>query len=364
MGPVSGSPDEETNNQTNHQFSSTMPGTPASIETHYINSFRKGVEHAFQQQESLFEPYVEVVSQNAEEQYYDRLGVADDMQRDQIRYGTNPMSEIEWDRRRSVLEDWDWGKAIDPKDLKRIAEDPTNDYTRAGVYAAKRKQDDIVLDGIFAPVQTGKSGQTTVSFVADGGTSYSGKVKVGAVSRGHRNPVTTAGNYVLETGNYEGIVVSHDYVDTGSPTASGLTLPKLRALRRSMMRVEAITQDDIINLFITEEELDDLFKIDEIINADYAIRRSLAEGKVTTYMGYRFIQYTGLKKDSNGYTRCIAIASNNVAGRSAIKLARQQPLTVDMWKLSERKNIPYIYIKLGAKAVRMWGELTGEIKCA
>lgn len=341
-----------------------MSGTPNSIETSYINAFRSGFEHAFQQQESLLTPFVETVSQNAEFQYYDRLGVADDMQEDVQRYGENPMSEIEHGRRRIDLRDFDWGKAIEPKDLKRIASDPTNEYTRAGVWAANRKKDDLIVEGVFDPVQTDKKGNTMIEWVDDGGTSYSKKVKVGEVSRGQRNPVTTSGDYVLQSGNYEGISVDGAVGNDDTADDVGLNLAKLKLLKKAFMRVEAIRQTDMINLFLTTEQWDDLLSIDAVINSDYAIKKRLESGEVTTWFGYRFIPFEGLPLDADGNRRCIALASNNVEGRYGIKAAVQTPLTVDMWRLPSRKNIPYIYIKMGMRAVRFWGELVAEIKCA
>lgn len=345
-----------------------MAATPASIETHYVNSFRDGLVAEFQKTESLLQPFVELTPQNSEEQFYDRIGIAEDMKKDETRYGTNPFSEIDFDRRKSTLEDWEWGKAIEPKDLLRVTTDPSNEYTQAGIWAARRKQDDIIMDGVFASAWTGKKGTVEVKWVDSGTTAYSGKVKVGSKTTGNRNPITTAGRYVVDATSgvhTEGVVVAHDYVDSGTAAASGLTLAKLRAYKRTLLRLEILNPQDPVNLLVDEQQLDDLLNIEEVINGDYAVRKSLAEGYVTTFMGYRFIPYTGLPKDANGYTRCIAMISQTKMGsRAGMKLCQALPLTVNMWNLTERKNIPYVYIKMNAKAIRMWGELVGEIKCS
>ena len=36
----------------------------------------------------------------------------------------------------------------------------------------------------------------------------------------------------------------------------------------------------------------------------------------------------------------------------------------DVWRVPAKKNIPYVYFKLCAEASRMWGEVSGEIRCA
>jgi hypothetical protein len=338
-------------------------GTPASIEKVYVNAFNSGFAQAFQQMDSILMPHVEVVNQQSEFEYYDRIGTADEPTKDTTRYGLNPTSEVDFDRRRIEFEDYELGKYIDPKDLHRIATDPTSPVVQTFAYSFKRKVDDIVIDGVFDPAYVGKEGKLTIEWVAEGGTSFSGKIKVGARSPGHTNPISTAGNYVLQAGDYEGVVVAHDYTGT-TAASSGLTLAKLKGYRQTLLRMDAITQDQIIDLFITAKQFDDLLGIDEIINSDYAVRKSLAEGNVTTFMGYRFIHLERLPVDASGRRRCIAMANNNKQGRYALKLAMAQPIGIEMWRDTARKNIPYIYGKMKARAHRFWGEITGEIKCA
>lgn len=341
-----------------------MPATAASIETHYVNSFKDGLAEAFQKTESILQPYVELTPQNSEEQYYDRVGAADDMIRDTTRYGTNPNQEIAFDRRRSVLEDWEIGKMIEEKDLLRVATDPTNEYSRQIIYSCRRKQDDIILDSVYSSAYTGKKGETEVKWVADGGTSFAGKIKVGALSVGLRDPITAGARYVVEAGNYEGTVVSADFSTSG--TVSGLTIPKLMAYKSTLMRQEVLGPQDNINLFIGVEQWEDLLNTPEIKNSDYNVRKALADGNVTTFMGYTFIPYNGLPVDSNGYRRCLALPTTNtkMGSRYGVKLAMALPLKADMWRLPDRKNIPYIYAKMACKGVRMWGEMVGEIRCS
>ena len=119
--------------------------TAAAIETSYKNMFKEGFEQAFQQSNSRLRPYVEVESQASEFDYYDRVGLADDMSEDTQRYGDNPVNEIPHDRRRIGLRDFELGKPIDEKDLIRVVSDPTNAYTTAMVASAHRKVDDLII---------------------------------------------------------------------------------------------------------------------------------------------------------------------------------------------------------------------------
>lgn len=327
-----------------------------AITTAYVNQFRSGFDEAFQQKTSIMSPYVEHETQNEEYAYYDRIGEAADMIEDLERYGDNPISEIPHDRRRIGMKDYKQGKYVDPKDLLRVITDPMNPYSQALMKSGMRKIDDIIFDRIYGDAATGKAGGTTVSFV---GAPSSGKIKVGSISAGSSNPITTAGNYQLDSGT-EGISVAEDFEVDGTPasSATGLTLDKLKAIRFTMMRLEAIEQDTVLNVFMGYKQFEDLLGIDEVINSDYSVRKNLAEGNVTTFMGFRFIHSERVPVDSSSYRRVL------VCLPKAFKLATASGLSLDLWRDSAKQNIPYMFMKLSAEGTRMWGELTGELKCA
>jgi hypothetical protein len=333
-------------------------GTPPggiTINTAYVESFKAGFEQAFQQTTSKLQPYFEQESQNEEFQYFDRIGAAEPMAEDATRYGDNPNSDIVHDRRRIGLRDYELGKYIDEKDLKRVLTDPMNAYTQALLSSGKRKIDDIIVDKFFGPAFTGKSGATQVDFVTAPADIDSGLISVGAISAGD---ITTNGKYAVVAGDKEGFSIGENYVSAGADASSGLTLDKLRAARHTMLRLEAITQDDTINCFLSAKQLDDLLRIDEVINSDYSVRKNLAEGNVTTFMGFRFIQTERLAADAEGNRRVI------IATPRSLKMSTGTSLKGDVWRVPAKKNIPYLYFKLCAEASRMWGEVSGEIRCA
>ena len=342
----------------------------AAINTAYVESFKAGFEQAFQQTESKLQPYFEQESQNEEFQYFDRIGVAAAMTEDATRYGDNPNSDISHDRRRIGLKDYELGKYIDEKDLKRVLTDPMNAYTQALLSSGKRKVDDIIIDRIFGEAYTGRSGGTTVTFSRAASSTRDTNITIGNLSKNDANPVvdtydaSTAKNGIdIVAGNTEGFSIGANYdgTPTGGATPLGLTLEKLKAARRTMLRLEAIGQDDVVNCFLTSTQFNDLLGIEEIINSDYAVRKSLAEGAVTTFMGFRFIQTERLGLNSDGANddeRRVIVATPK-----ALKMSVGTALKGDVWRVPAKKNIPYIYFKLCAEASRMWGEVTGEIRC-
>jgi len=145
---------------------SSVGGTGSNaIEQAYIQLYKKGFEQQFQQFNTKIAGYFTPVPQASEFDFYDRIGLAEELQEANERYGDNPMSEIPHDRRRIGLKDYDQGKAMDPKDLIRLASDPTNAYITALKAAAHRKMDKIVINRIFDIANVGKNGAGTVTFV-------------------------------------------------------------------------------------------------------------------------------------------------------------------------------------------------------
>ena len=340
-----------------------------AINTAYVEAFKAGFEQAYQQTESKLQPYFEQETQNEEFQYFDRIGIAEAMTEDATRFGDNPNSDIAHDRRRIGLKDYELGKYVDEKDLKRVLTDPMNAYTQALLASGKRKIDDIIIDKIFGKAYTGRSGATEVSFSREPDTYRDTNITIGNLSKNDANPITAtydastkANGIEIVAGNTEGFSIgaSYDETPTGSSTGLGLTLEKLKAARRTMLRLEAINQDDIVNCFLTSTQFNDLLGIEQIINSDFAVRKALAEGSVTTFMGFRFIQTErlGMTTDNNADERRVIVCTPR-----ALKLSVGSALKGDMWRVPAKKNIPYIYFKLAAEASRMWGEVTGEIRC-
>lgn len=343
---------------------SSVGGTGSNaIETAFIQRYKDGFEQQFQQFNTTIANYFEIVSQASEYDYYDRIGLAEELVEVTTRYHDNPVSEIPHDRRRIGLRDFEQGKMIEPKDLIRLSSDPTNAYTMALKAAAHRKMDDIVLERIFDVAYVGKKGEASVSFVS----TNSGKITVGNLSKGTSRPITTAGDYVLQAGDSEGIDIAVDYVESdedagggaGVATAQGITLGKLRAARRTFERLEAVGDGEILDCWITSDQAAQLLKIPEVINLDYTTRAALQEGKAVSFMGFRFLRCERLKGSGTAADprQCI------IAKKQAMKVAYSKNLTFDMWKLPGKRNIPYMYLSLGMDAVRMWGECTLRLNC-
>lgn len=306
-----------------------------NIEEHYIQLYREGLEMAFQQKDSRLRPYVMTTSHNGEFEYFDRLGVADDVNEIVSRYGDTPMNDVPHDRRRIGMRDFDWAKLVDKKDLIRVLTDPTSPYTQAAVMSFNRKIDDVIIENIFGTAQLGKTGSRTISFVGE----TSDQVAVG-------NNETT-----------EGITVSDTYKGPGvTPAATNLTIAKLRAVKRQMMADEVIDQEDVLNVFMSANQFDALLREEKIISADYNVRRRLEQGAITDWGGFRFIHTERLPKSGD-------IRSCVVSLPKGLLFAEATGLEIDVGPRRDKRNIPQIYIKKSFNATRMWGECVARVLC-
>lgn len=329
----------------------------SAIEEAYVRQFQEGFEKAYQQETSILDPLVDRDTQASEFKSWQRIGEAEDMTEDTTRYGDNPTSEIPHDNRRISLRHFELGKHIDPKDLMKVVSDPSNAYSTSLLASGKRKRDDFLIEKFFADAYTGKEGSTTMAYAVASTDENSSTVTVGEYSNGSSNKISaTAGRYTLAAGNKEGISVGADFGAVGA----GLTIEKLKALRTAMLRVESIQPETVLPMLMTSYQLEELLAEDEIINADYNTRKSLAEGNVTTFMGYRFMLCERLPLSTGGAAderRCMVFTPK------AIKLTIGADLKGDMWNDTGKKKIPYMYFKQSIGASRMWGEVAGEIRC-
>ena len=104
------------------------------ITTAFVQQYKANVEHLLQQKGSRLRPFVRVESQNAEYEFYDRIG-ATNAQEVTGRHQDTPLITVPHDRRRVSLRDFDWAELIDRTDRIRLLIDPTSPYAQnAGLH--------------------------------------------------------------------------------------------------------------------------------------------------------------------------------------------------------------------------------------
>ena len=281
------------------------------IEKNYVNQFRSNLELGLQQKGSKLEQTVRVETQKAEFDYYDSIG-ATKARRVTERHGDTPLISTPHDRRRVGLVDYDWADLIDKKDKIRLLADPTSSYQVNARYAMGRARDEEIINAFYGKAYTGKDGATEVSF--------------------------KSGNII-----------------SAGQTETGLTIAKLIDARTIALEKQNDPDEEWF-VGITAKQLNNLLNEDKIQSQDYNNIKALVEGKVDTFMGFKFIVSELFQKVGNDRL-C------PVWCKSGMLLAVGEDITVDVSVRNDKRNATQIYVAQSIGATRMHEDKVFQIKC-
>lgn len=289
------------------------------ITTAFVQQYRANVEHLVQQKGSRLRALVRAETQNAEFEFYDRIG-ATTAQEVTGRHQDTPLINVPHDRRRVSLRDFDWADLIDRPDRIRMLIDPSSPYSQNAAYALGRKMDEVVLDAAFGSVYTGKTGATTVTFPSS-----------------------------------QQIAV--DYVESGAATNSGLTIAKLRKAKQ-ILDANEVDPTERRYIAVTAKQVTDLLKTTEVSSADYNTVRALVQGELNTFMGFEFVRTELVRTNASNHRRVLCWA------QSGLLLAVGQDIITDIGPRRDKRNSTQVYVSASFGATRMEEEKVVEIICA
>jgi len=199
------------------------------------------------------------------------------------------------------MADYNWADLVDKVDKLKLINDPTNPYVMNAASAFGRTKDDVIITAALGTAETGEDG---------------------------------SGSQALPTAQK----IVHG--------SAGLTLAKLISAKEILM--EADVDPDLPQYcFYNGAMLTDLLNDSTITSADYNTVKLLVEGKVDTFMGYKFIHTERLTQDSTPNRQCIVMT------QGAIGLGLPEDVTV---KISERDDKNYstqVYVEMSIGAVRL-----------
>ena len=100
-------------------------------------------------------------------------------------------------------------------------------------------------------------------------------------------------------------VVAKDYVESGTKASSGLTLAKLRRTLQMFQEADAWTEDssaagDQLVFACSSAQILNLLSTTEVTSYDYNSVKALVDGKVDTFMGFKFVRTELLPKSEEG----------------------------------------------------------------
>lgn len=294
------------------------------IETSLVNSYHANIDMAFQQKRSRLRSTVTEGTQNSEFDFWDRIGITE--ANEVVGRNTDTViNDTPHDRRRIQTKTYDWADLIDKKDKLRMLADPTSAYVQNARNAINRAMDRVIINAATATAYTGKNGATEIAFPSS---------------------QQVAANYVF----------------SGTPANSNLTLDKLRRVVFLFRQNEVIDDEgenemlEQITGVLTASQLDSLLRTTEVTNADYNTVKALAEGKVNTFMGIKF-KYTQLLNKTGNIRSCLFYV------KQAIRLSVASDITVDVGPRRDKRNSVQVYVAADFGASRMWEEAVVEVLC-
>jgi len=271
------------------------------VPEHHVKAFTSNVMHAVQREGGIFRSRVTPGSYSGETaQVVNLIGEVAFTKRT-TRAADTVLSEVEHKQRWIAPGDWDFHVLVDSLDKLRMLYDPMNPYVEAARKAALRCEDTDVLGSFFAAALTGKLGASTT--------------------------VYTAGNTIAHGG-------------------TGLTLAKLRALRKLMKQQFIDIQVEKPMIAVTAEDVDDLLGETQIQSADYNSIKALVDGEVKTFMGFEFVPCEEI----------VAVASTRTLPawlKSGMHLGDWATLSTIVVPRADKNNIPQLSMNMTFGSTRL-----------
>ncbi|SKA88914.1 hypothetical protein SAMN02745166_01507 [Prosthecobacter debontii] len=239
---------------------------PDHIPAHFTTEFSTNWIHRCQQTKARLDDFVIDEDFSGERKRYDRLGAQESSERTERNQPTqisNPNSDNRWAQRRN----FSVTNLVDDTDAKNLGKLvlPTSDYVISHGNAYNRDKDIIAWTAAIDPVMTGELGTT---------------------------PFSLPSSQVIVHGS------------------TGLTLAKL-------IQANEIIEDGELEdgaprvMVVSPKQLTNLLNTTEVKSADYNSVKALVSGQIDTFMGFKFIKSTKLRKVSTTRT-CVAWVKGSI----------------------------------------------------
>ncbi len=290
------------------------------ITTPFVDAFKSNVIHLVQQRGSRLAGLVRREDVNGKRYPFERIGAVAARKRTS-RHSDTPRMDTPHSRRWVSLADYDWADLVDDEDKARLLISPESEYAMTGAWALGRSIDDVIIEAFDGTAYTGADGTTTVSFPS-------------------------------------GQDVAVDYVESGSAANSDLTIGKLR--RAAEILGENEVDEEIPRVIVVaQSQITSLLKTTEVTSSDYNTVKALVDGKVDTFMGFKFVRTQRLTKSSN-IRKCFAFAAGKM-GAMGLAVGRN-PVA----RMSERDDKNYalqVFLSMTIGATRIEDEKIVRINC-
>ena len=234
---------------------------PFEIPVSFVQQFSSTVRMLSEQRYSRLRSAVMVQPVTGESFAVERMG---GVSANQVttRHGDTPLNSTPHSRRWGYIADYDVADLIDKPDQAKLLIDPTSGYVMRHAGAMGRQLDDVIIASLTGPATTGHTGTGTA---------------------------TLSGSQVIGDGSV------------------GLNIDKL------MQAKQVLDQNEVEEFYprfwaCSAKQIRDLLNDDKITSADFNVVQALVQGKVDTFLGFKFIRTERLAVPSANIRRNIAWA--------------------------------------------------------
>jgi len=290
-----------------------------SIDNNLVTQFSDKIHLLSQQKLSKLKSIVEIIPiTSADDHAYDRL---DGVQANEVfgRAQEVQFSDITHSRRKLPRRRFDIVIPIDQSDVRGALLDISGKYAQQFMSALNREIDRIIVEAMFADVQTGRNFENTVTAVNDG-------------------------------------------VTTVNATA-GLTYEKLLEITENFMDADVGNEEmDRLYLSITGKEHSALMNETELISGDFTHQFAVERGRMRNALGMDLLAYAGSPSttpilDVNGSTRDLFAMSNR-----AMALGISKDISIEVQPRFDLVDTFQIVGILQMGAVRTEGKLIQKVQ--
>ena len=260
--------------------------------------------------------------------FVERIGPKDAQPRG-ARHGATPISDADHTRRQLTIIDYVVpADIIDKPDRLKLLIDPQSTYAQNQAFSLNRQIDDVIISALGGNAFGGHTGGTTIAYSAVGESR------------------------IIDS---DGTVVAAGTAHSGA-TETALTIAKLLTCKELLDNAEI--DPDRQRYFLTNpHNTNQLMNTTEVKSADYNTVKALAQGKVDTFMGFKFIWSTRLATGADtAAIRSFAFAQD------AIVLGVQSEPQVSIDVRPDLLNSTQIFSTLGIGATRVEGPAVVSIE--
>ena len=280
------------------------------ITTAFVEQYKSNVFHLAQQKGSRLRDAVRTETVTGKSHFFERIGSVAAQKRTS-RHSDTPRMDTPHSRRKVTMDDYDWADLIDNEDKVRMLISPQSEYAMAGAWAMGRAMDDAIISAATGNAFGGVSGGTTVALPA------AQKIAHGS---------------------------------------AGLTLEKLIEAKE-ILDANDVDPDEPRYCVVTSKQMSNLLNITKVTSADYASVKSLVQGQIDTYLGFKFLRIERLGLDSNSDRQVLAFT------QSGIGLAVGQDVNTRISERADKNYATQVFLSMTIGATRVEDEKVVEIAC-